>query len=147
MRFLIILLMQVASIPPFLYPTLVDGKVVKIAETFHRHTKGPDPILVLHICLPEDEPTKANLLEVSKVLRLKYNKETRIEANIFSSEEGAKGFSELYLFEGYEKYYSTWRAKYWLDRKTGKEWLDYCEGPHDKENNPFVRIDLSTNNK
>jgi len=146
-RFLIILVIQLAGIAQFFYPSPVDGKAIRIEETYHKHTKGPDPILVLHIWLPENEPTKANLLEVSKFLKLKYKNETRIEANIFSSEEGAKGFSELYLIDGYKKYYSTWRAKYWLDRKTGKEWLDYCAGPHDKENNPFFHIDLSTSIK
>ena len=148
MRFFIILMMQLAGIAQFFYPSLVDdGKAIKVEETYHKHTKGPGPILVLRIWLPEHEPNKANFLEVSKFLKLKYKNESRIEANIFSSEEGAKGFSELYEFAGYKEFYSTWRAKYWLDRKTGKEWLDYCEGPHDKENNPFFHIDLSTSIK
>jgi hypothetical protein len=146
-RFLIILVMQLAGIAQFVHPSLVDGKAIEVEETYHKHTKGPDPILVLRIWLPEQEPTKANFLEVCKLLKLKYKNESRIEANIFSSEEGAKGFSELYEFAGYKEYYSTWRAKYWLDRKTGKEWLDYCEGSHDKERNPFIHIDLSTSIK
>lgn len=147
MRFFIILVMQLASVTVFFCPSVVNGDSIKVEETFHKHTKGSEPILVLRLWLPEDEPTKTNLLEVCKLLKLKYQNEPRIEANIFSSEQGAKGFSELYEFAGYKEYYPTWRAKYWLDRKTGKEWLDYCEGPHDKKKNPFLHIDLGTNAK
>ena len=139
--------LQLAAITQANYLALTDAKTLKVEETFHKHTKGSNPILVLHIWLPEDQPTKANLLELSKILNLKYKNEPRIEANIFSSEAGAKGFSELYEFAGYKEYYSTWRAKYWLDRTTGEEWLDYCDGPHDKENNPFLHLQLSTGNK
>lgn len=147
MRFLMVLLLQVVPVIQLFYPYLTDGKATHVEETFHKHTKGSNPILVLHIWLPDGAPTKANFLEVSQFLRLKYQNESRIEVNIFSSEKGAKGFSELYEFAGYKEYYSTWRAKYWLDRMTGEEWLDYCEGPHDKKNNPFLRIDLRTKNK
>lgn len=120
-----------------------DSRPAPFEETYHKHTKGPNPILVLRVWSPKAEPTKANFVELCKALKEKYEKEPRIEANFFSSEEGAKGFSELYEFSGYAKYYSTWRAKYWLDRKSGKEWLDYCEGPHDKDKNPFLHLDLS----
>ena len=139
---LLLILLQMVGSTQFLYQSPIDVKPIKIEETYHKHTIGPCPILVLRIWLPDDEPSKANLLRIGELLKQKYKKEPRIEANIFSSEAGAKGFSELYVFAGYGEYYSTWRAKYWLDRKNGKEWLDYCEGPHDKEKNPFVRLDL-----
>ncbi len=147
MRLSILLLMQMVGITHFLYQSPIDVKPIKIEETYHKHTKGPDPILVLRIWLPEDEPSKTSFLRVVELLKQKYEKEPRIEANIFSSEDGAKGFSELYEFSGYKEYYSTWRAKYWLDRKNGKEWLDYCEGPHDKEKNPFVHIDIESTSR
>ena len=116
-----------------------DEHALRYRIALHVHTKDDKPLLKLRIWLPYDEPTKSNLLKLCEMLREMYKKEGRIEADVFSSEEGAKKFSDVYEFPGYTKYYSTWRARYWIDRMTGQEYLEFCEGPN-QIGKPMLRI-------
>ena len=119
---------------------LIPYKVVHsvVAKTANRS------FLKLRIYLPHDPSTKANLIRLRDALRKKYNGSTSIEADVFSSREGAKNFSEVKEFSGYDLYFSTWRARYTLDLQKKQEYLEYSEGPNEI-GKPMIRIDFSQN--
>ena len=85
--------------------------------------KAPRSALLLRIWLTRPQPSKKEILQLTKILKATYSKETRLQVLIFDSKKEADDFSGLYEFTGY----SYWRAKYWLDRNTKDEYVEYCE--------------------
>lgn len=97
--------------------------------------------LKLRIYLPHDPSTKESFIRLRDALRKKYNNSISIEADVFSSKEGAKNFSEIKEFLGYDLDYPTWRARYSLDLQKKQEYLEYSEGPNEI-GKPMIRIDF-----
>ena len=124
--------------PPVGKPDKLEYKI-----TYSGVMKEPKRVRLLRVWLPHTEPSKDNLIKLTKLLRTRYPKEPRLRVDFFSSEEGAKKFTFIYEFHGYEEYYSTWRAFYWLDRTTAEEYFEYCEGPN-QIGKPMQRINLQT---
>jgi hypothetical protein len=85
--------------------------------------KAPLSALLLRIWITRPEPSKAEIIRLTKILKAKYSNETRLQVLIFDSKKEADDFSDLYEFAGH----SYWRAKYWLDRNTKDEYVEYCE--------------------
>jgi hypothetical protein len=104
----------------------------------HSRIKMPLSILVLRLWTPHIKLSKEDVIRLAGILKTKYPHEVRLEVLVFDSKKEADDFSDFYEFSGY----SYWRAKYWLDRSTKDEYVEYRENTS-KPDQKIQRTDLT----
>ena len=126
-------------------PTGPCHKAVKYKIGYKTRT-GRDKYLDLQISIKEGDVTIEDLIELACNLKNRYPREPRLAVYVFTLEEAAKKFADVYEQPRYEEMHEAWRAYYWLDRTKGEEYLEYVLGPY-KVGQKMQHVDLTKRSK